>query len=382
LLKLTVSVSNAVKDKNNVIKRLMLVTLLLVVIFGGIFGWKYYSGMQMAAMMSAPPPPAVIASALVRVESWQPYLHAVGSVTPIQGIYVTTEVAGKVSEILATSGQVVKTGDLLLRLDDSVDQADLKGLVAQRRLAQLQFERNSKLLKDKSVSRSDYDQSLASLDSSEAAVAAKQALIHKKAITAPFSGQLGIADVNLGQYLSPGDAIVSLQALDPVYVDYRLPERHLRDVQVGQAVEVEVQAWPGRRFKGVISAIDPDIDRGTRSLRLRATLDNPEKLLRPGMFAEVDTVLPLRNNILTLPRTAVTYNPYGESVFLIQKQDAGLVVQNRPVKTGVIRAGRVEVTEGLKAGDEVVAAGQNKLRNGQAVVIDNSVQLDGQASGG
>jgi len=365
-----------------VTKRLILVILLLVVIFGGIFGWKYYSGMRTAAMMSAPPPPAVVASAKVRVESWQPYLHAVGSVTATQGIDVTTEVAGKVSEILATSGQSVKAGDLLLRLDDSVDEADLKGLIAQRKLAQLQFERNSKLLKDKSVSRSDYDQARASLDSAEAAVDAKQALIHKKAIRAPFSGQLGIADINLGQYLSPGDAIVPLQALDPVYVDYTLPERHLPDVRVGQAVEVEVQARPGRRFKGAISAIDPGIDRGTRSLRLRATLDNPDWLLRPGMFAEVSTVLPLRDDILTLPRTAVTYNPYGESVFVIQKQDGALVVQNRPVKTGEVRNGRVEITEGLAAGEEVVSAGQNKLRNGQAVTIDNRVKLDGKVSGG
>jgi membrane fusion protein (multidrug efflux system) len=382
LLQFAVCDSDAIKDKRNVIKRLILVTLLLVVIFGGIFGWKYYVGMQMGAMMSAPPPPAVIASAEVQVESWQPYLHAVGSVTATQGIYVTTEVAGKVSEILATSGQAVKAGDLLLRLDDSVDEADLKGLIAQRTLAQLQFERNSKLLKDKSVSRSDYDQSRASLDSAEAAVAAKQALIRKKAITAPFSGRLGIADINLGQYLSPGDAIVPLQALDPVYVDYSLPERHLPDVRAGQAVEVEVQASPGRRFKGIISAINPGIERGTRSLRLRATLDNPEQLLRPGMFAEVDTVLPMRNDILTLPRTAVTYNPYGESVFVIQKQDAGLVVQNRPVKTGAVRAGRVEIIEGLNVGEEVVVAGQNKLRNGQAVTIDNSVKLDGKVSGG
>ncbi|MGW8310915.1 MAG: efflux RND transporter periplasmic adaptor subunit [Thiogranum sp.] len=363
-------------------KRLILVILLLVVIFGGIFGWKYYSGIRTAAMMSAPPPPAVVASAKVRVESWQPYLHAVGSVSAIQGIDVTTEVAGKVSEILATSGQSVKAGDLLLRLDDSVDEADLKGLIAQRTLAQLQFERNRKLLKDKSVSRSDYDQARASLDSAEAAVDAKQALIHKKAIRAPFSGQLGIADINLGQYLSPGDAIVPLQALDPVYVDYTLPERHLPDVRVGQAVEVEVQARPGRRFKGVISAINPGIDRGTRSLRLRATLDNPDWLLRPGMFAEVSTVLPLRDDILTLPRTAVTYNPYGESVFVIQKQDGALVVQNRPVKTGEVRDGRVEITDGLAAGDEVVSAGQNKLRNGQAVTIDNRVKLDGKVSGG
>jgi len=260
-----------------VTKRLILVILLLVVIFGGIFGWKYYSGVQMAAMMSQPPPPAVIASTEVKVESWQPYLHAVGSVTATQGIFVTTEVAGQVREILAESGETVKAGDVLLRLDDSVDEADLKGLIAQRTLSQLQFERARKLLKDKSVSRSDYDESRANLDIAEADVAAKQALIHKKTISAPFSGQLGIADINLGQYLSPGDAIVSLQALDPVYVDFNLPERHLAEVRVGQAVEVQVQAWPDRHFKGMISAVNPGIDSGTRTLRLRATLDNPDQ---------------------------------------------------------------------------------------------------------
>ena len=363
-------------------KRLILVILLLLVLFGGIFGWKYYSGKQQAAMMSRPPPPAVIATAEVQLESWQPYLEAVGSVTATQGIFVTTEVAGQVREILAESGQQVSAGDVLLRLDDSVDEADLKGLIAQRTLTKLQFERANKLLKDKSVSRSDYDASRANLDSAEAAVAAKRALIEKKTIRAPFSGQLGIADLNLGQYLSPGAAIVPLQALDPVYVDYTLPERHLSDVRVGQLVEVAVHAWPGHRFKGVISAINPGVDTGTRTLRLRATLDNPDQLLRPGMFAEVSTVLPLRDNILTLPRTAVTYNPYGESVFVVQQQDASLVVQNRPVKTGKVRAGRVEILEGLKAGDQVVTAGQNKLRNGQPVSVDNSIQLDDQVGGG
>jgi membrane fusion protein (multidrug efflux system) len=316
------------------------------------------------------------------VESWQPYLHAVGSVAPTQGVYVTTEVAGQVREIFASSGQMVKAGDLLLQLDDSVDKADLKGLIAQRTLARLQFERNRKLVEEKSVSRSDYDQSRASLDGAEAAVAAKQAVIDKKSIIAPFNGQLGIADINLGQYLSPGDAIVVLQALDPVYVDYQLPERHLSQVRVGQPVEVSVQAWPGRRFKGVISAIDPGLDRGTRSLRLRATLENPERLLRPGMFAEVDTVLPLRDDILTVPRTAVTYNPYGESVFVIDEKDTALVVRNHPVETGEVRDGRVEIRSGLKAGERVVTAGQNKLRNGQSVTIDNSVRLDGKVNGG
>lgn len=361
--------------------RLISVILILIVIFGGIFGWKAYSDAQMTAAMSRPPPPAVVASAVVKMESWQPYLQAVGSVTATQGIFVTTEVAGQVREILAKSGQMVETGDILLRLDDSVDEADLNGLIAQRTLTSLQFERARKLLRDKSISHSDYDTSRANLDSAEAAVAVKRALINQKTISAPFSGQLGIADINLGQYLSPGDSIVSLQSLDPVFVDYSLPERHLASVRVGQRVDVQVQAWPDRRFKGVISAINPGIDPGTRTLRLRATLDNPDHLLRPGMFAEVSTILPLRDNILTLPRTAVTYNPYGESVFVLQQQDAVLVVQNRPVKTGEVRAGRVEVLEGLQADDQVVAAGQNKLRNGQPVTVDNSIKLDQLVNG-
>ncbi|MDT8386268.1 MAG: efflux RND transporter periplasmic adaptor subunit [Thiogranum sp.] len=363
-------------------KRLMFVGLLLVVMFGGIFGWKFYAGMQMAEMMSAPPPPAVVASATAQSESWQPYLSAVGSVVATQGIFVTTEVAGQVDEIFVESGQSVEAGDLLLKLDDSVDQADLQGLIAQRTLARLQFERASKLVKEKTVSQSDYDQARAQLDSAEAALASKRALIEKKTIRAPFSGQLGIADINLGQYLSPGDDIVTLQALDPVYVDYRLPERHFGEIEPGQAILVEVQAYPGRQFEGAVSALNPGIESGTRSLRLRATLDNPERLLRPGMFAEVRTVLPQRDDLLTLPRTAINYNPYGESVFKVVQQDGKQVVQSQPVKTGQERAGRVEIVEGLQPGDVVVAAGQNKLRNGQEIIIDNSVNLDETVSGG
>jgi membrane fusion protein (multidrug efflux system) len=365
-----------------VIKRLFFVVLLLVVLFGGIFGWKYYSGQKMAAMMGAPPPPATVASAGVKVETWQPYLHAVGSVEATQGVYVTTEVPGKVKAILADSGQTVSAGDVILQLDDSVDQADLQGLIAQRTLAKLQFERANKLVREKSVSQSEYDQSRAQLDSAEAALASKRALIGKKKIRAPFSGQLGISDINLGEYLSPGSNIVPLQALDPVFVDYTLPERHFGSVTVRQQVLVEVQAWPGRVFEGAITAVNPGIDPGTRSVRLRATLANPEQLLRPGMFAEVRTVLPARDGILTLPRTAITYNPYGESVFVIVDKDGVQRVQRRPVKTGEVRNGRVEIVEGLQAGETVVSAGQVKLRNGQPVTIDNSVQLGAGAGGG
>jgi len=365
-----------------VIKRLILVVLLLIVMFGGIFGWKFFVGQKMAAIMSAPPPPATIASAEVGVESWQPYLSGVGSVVATQGVFVTTEVAGQVKDILFDFGQHVAEGDLLLELDDSVDQADLEGLVAQYNLAKLQFDRARKLVKERSVSQSEFDQSRAQLDSAQAAVASKRAVISKKKIRAPFSGQLGISDINVGEYLSPGSNIISLQALDPVYVDYTLPERHFGEVVVGQKVLVEVQAYPGRAFEGAITAINPGIDPGTRSIRLRATLANPEHLLRHGMFAEVRTVMPARDDILTLPRTAITYNPYGESVFVIVEKDGASVVQSRRVKTGELREGRVEIIEGLQAGEQVVAAGHNKLRNGQAVTIDNSVQLEGKVRGG
>ncbi|MGD2075105.1 MAG: efflux RND transporter periplasmic adaptor subunit [Gammaproteobacteria bacterium] len=364
------------------IKRLILVVLLLVVVFGGIFGWKYFVAQKMAASMAAPPPPATIASAEVRVETWQPYLYSVGSVAAIQGVFVTTEVPGQVKEILFESGHQVEAGDIILQLDDSVDEADLEGLIAQRNLARLQFERARKLVKERSVSQSEYDQSRAQLESAEATVASKRALIAKKKIRAPFSGRLGIRQVDVGEYLSPGTNIVPLQALDPVYVDYTLPERHFEQLHDGQPVRVEVQAYPGRVFEGSISAINPGIDPGTRSVRLRATLDNPEELLRPGMFAEVRTVLPARDDVLTVPRTVITYNPYGESVFVILEKDGGHVVQRRQVETGEVRDGRVEIVEGLEVGEQVVSAGQVKLRNDQAVVIDDSVELDGKVTGG
>jgi membrane fusion protein (multidrug efflux system) len=369
------------KESLHVIKRFVIVLLLLTAMFGGIFGWKYFSGQKMAAMMAKPPPPATIASAEVRVETWQPYLHAVGSVEATQGVSVTTEVPGQVREIFAQSGQHVEAGDVILHLDDSVDRAELEGLIAQHSLAKLQFERARKLLKDRSVSQSDYDQSRAQMDSAAATVASKRAVIDKKVIRAPFGGQLGIVEVNLGEYLSPGATIAPLQALDPVFVDYTLPERHFADVKVGQVVKVQVQAYPDKTFEGLIQAINPGIDEGTRSLRLRAMLDNPDHLLRPGMFAEVRTVLPAREGVLTLPRTSITYNPYGESVFIIQDEDGVTLVQRRPVKTGEVREGRVEIREGLQAGQQVVAAGQNKLRNGQPVSIDNSVDLEARVSG-
>ena len=359
-------------------KRMLLVLLALGLVLGAMFGWKSWQAHQMAALARMPPPPATVAAAEVQVESWQPFLQAVGSLVATQGILVTTEVAGKVSEIRFESGQQVEAGTLLLQLDDSIDRAELEGIVAERRLAELQFKRREELVEKKSISRSDYDEAQLRLENARAQLDTKQAQIAKKRITAPFSGLLGIRQVDLGEYLQPGAAIVPLQALDPLYVDYSLPERHLGLISVGQTVKIEVQAYAGETFTGRISALNPGIDPGTRSLRIRATLENPQSRLRPGMFAEVRTLLPQRPAVLTLPQTAITYNPYGDSVFVIEESETGTAVQRRQVETGGVRNGRVEIAQGLQAGERVVIAGQVKLRNGQAVVIDNSIALETQ----
>ena len=359
-------------------KRMVIVLLLLALVLGAMFGWKYVQMQQMAALASMPPPPASVATAEVQTEQWQPYLTAVGSLVASRGILVTTEVAGKVSAIHFESGQQVEAGTLLLQLDSSVDRAELQGLVAERRLAEQQYKRREELLDSKTISRSDVDEARLRVDNAKAQVAARQAIIGKMNITAPFAGWLGIRQVDLGEYLQPGAAIVPLQTLDPIYVDFSQPERYLDQISVGQSVEIAVRAFPDEVFTGQISAMNPGIDPGTRSLHIRATLDNPQSRLRPGMFAEVRTVLPQRPAVLTLPQTAITYNPYGDSVFVIQGSGTETSVQRRQVETGDVRNGRVEIVSGLQAGEQVVTVGQIKLRGDQPVVIDNTLVLEPQ----
>lgn len=359
------------------ILRLIAVVVFLGVILGGIFGWKYLQMQQMAAQMSQPQPPAVVAATSVTKQDREPALRAVGSVTPTEGVFVANEIPGVVTKIQFRSAQRVKAGELLVQLDDSVDQAQLAGLKAERRLAELRFKRMERLLAQNSTSKSEFDQAEAELQDAEAAVSAKQAEIAKKAIRAPFDGALGIRQVDLGEYLGSGTRIVSLQCLNPIYVDFTLPERHLSAIHVDQTVQVQVQAYPEAEYSGQIRAIDPRINEGTRSVQVRAEFQNPEGKLHPGMFANVRVALPTREDVLTLPRTAVTYAPYGDSVFLIQEgEDGGLTVQRKQVQTGEVWNGRVAILEGLAAGDRVVLSGQNKLRNGQAVKIDNQIELE------
>lgn len=357
------------------IKRFFIVLLVLAGMFGGIAYMKYQQYQAMSAQMAKPQPPAVVASAVAEQESWTPYLHAIGSLVASEGVAVTNEIKGQVSAIHFRSGKRVEEGEALIQLEDSVDRAELDGLIAARRLAEIHFERMARLYKRDSVSKSDYDTARAELDAAKAAVTAKRAAIRKKAVRAPFAGLLGIRQVDLGQYLEPGSPIVSLQALDPIYVDYALPEREFKRVHTGQRVELTVQAYAGERFEGTISALGASVDTGTRNIRIRATVENPDGRLRPGMFAEVDTALPERTGVLTVPRTAVTYNPYGDALFVIEEGEDGLVANRRQVETGEVRAGRVEIVSGLEPGERVVRAGHQKLRNGQRIQIDDSVEL-------
>ncbi len=361
--------------------RLLVVILFLGLLFGGMFAIKSCQSRQMAIMQSAPQPPTTVAVATATETEWQPYLEAIGTLVATQGVFVSAEIAGKVREIQFESGEPVEAGALLLQLDDSVEQAEVQGLIADEGLGKLEFERAAQLLTDKLGSQADYDRTRAALKKTQAELAARRALLEKKAIRAPFPGVLGIRQVDVGAYLEPGDHIVSLQQLDPIYADFSLPERYQSSITPGQQVNIQVKAWPDQHFEGVISAIDPRIDSNTRSVSIRATLANPKLLLRPGMFAEVRLLLPVRGNVVTVPQTAIMYNPYGDAVYVVQPGDAGLVVEYRQVQTGSVRAGQIEINDGLQAGERVVSAGQLKLRNGMPVSIDDSVQLEGTASG-
>lgn len=357
------------------IKRLAAVLVFLALVFGGVFGWKYLQTQGKSAANTGPPP-AVVSTRRVTSERWQPALESIGSITPTRGVVVSAEVPGIVRKIYFDSGQKVDEGELLVEMDVEVDRAELDALQADRRLAEITRNRVSQIVRDNLGPRSELDEAQAKLDRTDAEIAAKQAMIRKKSIRTPFAGELGIRIINPGQYLAPGDEIVQLVGLDPIYAEYSLPERYLSELQIGQGVTVRVQAYPETVFEGRIYAISPSIQTASRSVRVRALIDNPDRRLRPGMFAEVDTLLDERDRVLTLPERAVTYNPYGESVFVVNEADGVKTVSLTQIETGQVRGGRVEIVSGLDEGAEVVSDGHNKLRNGQAISVDDSVDPD------
>jgi len=362
-----------------VIKNLLLVLIVLGLLFGGIFGWKYMQGQKSAGGRVMSPP--VVSTQTVQQESWQPSLPSVGTITPIRGVLLSSELPGVIREVHFDSGYVVAANDLLVQLDVEVDLAEAQALKAEYELAVTTRDRLKRVVSSNLGSRADLDEAQAQVDSSRARMAAKQAVIEKKAVRAPFDGELGIRRINPGQYLAAGDPIIELVDLDPIYVEFTLPERYLGEVAVQQDVNVRVAAWPAQEFPGKISAISPNIERSSRSVQIRAILENPEKRLHPGMFADVHTVLPQKSAVLTLPERAITYNPYGNSVFVVTEGEGATTVNRVQVTTGNVSEGRVEILTGLQPGMEVVTDGHNKLRNGQPVTVDNSSLPDGSGIG-
>ncbi len=343
----------------------MIACLLLATVFG-----IHYFQLRLKAQSRRLPPPPTVAVSQVRLETWKRELWTVGGLTASATVAVSGELEGKVVAIEFTSGQRVVSGQVLVRLDVSVEKAELDALRAAAELARLELVRVAKLRTRQFASQSDYDAAKTRLEEALARVKAKQAIIAKKFIRAPFNGQLGVRQVDLGEYIGAGTAVVTLTSLDPIYADLTLPQRHLPDLHPGLEVRIQVSAYPEHWFAGTVQAIEPELEASSRNIRIRALLDNPEERLRPGMFASVRVLLPGTRKVLTLPETAVVYRPYGDAVFVVLQKDGGYTVELRSVRTGERRGGRVEILKGVEAGDVVVSAGQLKLHPGMAIRVD------------
>lgn len=306
--------------------------------------------------------------------TWRPTLRAVGTLSARQSIDVTSEVPGQVEAVRFQSGDEVAAGDVLLTLEADQDRAQLADLEASRDLAGAELARQRELAREGFAAEAELDRAQASYASAEAQVAAQQERIAEKTITAPFAGKLGIRDINEGAYVQPGEPIVSLSALDPIRVIFTLPQQQLARVETGQTVEVGVSSYPDRTFQGVVRAIDPVLDRRTRTFQVEAEMDNDGQLLRPGMFADVTIRLPEQRNVVTVPQSALSYNPYGDFVFLVTEGDGGaLTAERRFITAGERRGSQIAIVEGLEAGRRVVTSGLHKLQDGVGLTIDNSI---------
>ncbi len=318
-------------------------------------------------------PPEYVTSAIVKQELWRQTLDAVGSLTAVQGVMVSTEVAGKVDDLHFESGESVESGQLLVELDTSTEEAQLAAAQAEAELARINLDRAKKLRLSNTVAEAELDSAQAAFLAAEAQVENLEAMIAKKRISAPFSGRLGIRQVNLGQFINNGDPIVSLQSLDPIFVDFAFPQKWVSLVATGMAVEVEFDSHPETLFGGRITAIDPEVDVSTRTISLRATLDNPEGKLLPGMFGQVLVVLPEEKPQKVLPATAIVYASYGDSVFVIKEKDGRKFVEQQFVRVRDTRGDFVSITSGPEAGSTVVSTGAFKLRQGMRVELNNDL---------
>lgn len=367
-------------------KRMIIMLVLAGLVFGGIFGFEAFKGRMikkfMASMGNAP---QTVSTMSVGYQDWQPQLEAVGSLRAINGVEVSPEVSGIVAALHFNQGEDVKKGKVLVELVADNDIARLHSLQAASGLAKVTYERDKQQFEFKAISQQALDVDKANLMQAAAAVSEQQALVNKKFIPALFSGRVGIRMVSVGQYLSAGTPVVSLQELDSVYLDFSVPQQNISMIHVGQKISASTDSYPDEVFTGKIAVINPEVDGGTLNVKVRAELKNPGQKLLPGMYATVDISTGKPQRYITLPQTAVTYNPYGNIVYLVEQQgtdDKGkpkLVAKQVFVTTGDKRGDQVAVLKGIKEGDIVVTAGQVKLHNGSLITLNNDIQPSNEA---
>src|SRR5438132_5186136 len=353
----------------------IVVGTLLALLVGGLVWFNYFRGKMIAQFFANnKPPPVSVNVAAAKSETIPNLLTAVGDLAAVHQVNVTSDVNGRITDILFTAGASVKAGTPLVQLFDGPEQGDLANFKAQQRVAQISLDRAKQLAERQVGPQATVDTAQAAFDQANSGIAKTEAIISQKLVRAPFDGELGVRKVEVGQYLTAGTQIVSLTDLSMLYLNFTVTEKDSGALQIGQIVRIKVDAWPGKTFDGKITTIEPQISADTRNIRVQATIANPDKILKPGMFASTTVVLPDKPAVITVPETAVDYTLYGDSVYLIEEKKAddgktSLVATRTFVQTGNRLEGRAEILKGLKPGDRVVALGQHKLQSGAAVTI-------------
>jgi membrane fusion protein (multidrug efflux system) len=361
-------------------KRMIIMLLIVGALFGGLFGFKaVLGGFIRKNIASQGIPPQTVSTAKAQLTEWQGEFQAVGTLRAVRGADLAPELSGLITAIHFQSGQEVAEGAPLVQLNNESDVAKLQSLMAAVELAEANYDRDQKQLAIQAVSQAVVDADAATLKSAKAQVAEQRALVAKKLVRAPFSGRLGIRAVDVGQYVNAGTKLVTLQALDPVYVDFYAPQKSLGRIALGQKIVLKTDAFQGQQFPGEVSSIDPKVDPATRNVQVRASVRNAKRSLLPGMFATVVIASGGPQRFLTLPQTAVSYNPFGDTVFVVEESKGkddkpALVAQQKFVTTGEARGDQVAILAGIKEGDTVVTAGQIKLRSGIPVIVNNAIQ--------
>jgi membrane fusion protein, multidrug efflux system len=368
-------------------KRMTIMLIAVLLVFGGVFGFQIFKNAMIKKFMTAmAPPPQTVSTVMAATQEWQPQIEAVGSLRAVNGADLAFEVSGIVKELHFRSGDDVAAGDVLVKLRADDDIAKLDALKATAALSEITLQRDQEQFKIKAVSQATLDTDAANLKNAKAQVAEQQAVVDKKTLRAPFAGHLGVRVVDIGQYISAGTTVVTLQALDPIYADFFLPQQALNQIRLEQAVTIKIDTYPKGDFTGTITAINPKVDPATRNVQVRATLKNPDRLLLPGMYATINVAAGEKQRYVTLPQTAVTYNPYGETVYIVDDKEKNPQGQPQPIArqvfitAGLKRGDQVAILSGVEEGQTVVTAGQMKLRNGSPVMIDNTIRPTADAN--